>query len=266
MWRIPTFVWLLLVQDVLAVDLIAHRGFTCRAVENTSGAVTDAWLANADGVELDLRVSNDGVILVYHDEKVGRRLISDMSYDEIANITKPVAPTFRSILDLGRPDGYFVLDLKEADSGRYRSLAQIIRESGVDSRQILLQSQSIEVLTSVREAMPDAAYFYLTHLERKFPFFKTPGAGEVLARIKGADLDGVSLKGRKSIDLKYIERIKGAGYRVYVWTINDPGRAVHYRGIGVDGLITDTLALFRAVLEPGRETVSPCFGDGTDAS
>ena len=266
MWRILIFLCLLPIQDVLAVELIAHRGYTCRALENTSNAVSDAWLAKADGVELDLRVSSDGVILVYHDEKVGRRVLSDMTFDEIDGVANHAVPTFKSILDLGPPDGYYILDLKEAGSDAYRRLGPMISASGIDPRRFLVQSKSVDVLAEVRDTLPGAAYFYLTRLERKFPRFKTPAPDKVLARIEGAGLEGVSLKGRKSIDKDFVEHIKDAGYRVFVWTINDPGRATYYHGIGVDGLITDALEVLRSELEPEREPRELCFGVGADAS
>ena len=49
----------------------------------------------------------------------------------------------------------------------------------------------------------------------------------------------MSIKGRLFIDKKYIDDIKSSGHEVHVWTINDPERAVYYKNLGVDGLITD---------------------------
>lgn len=246
-------------NNLLAVELIAHRGYTCRAVENSSAAVADAWLARADGVELDLRVSSDGVILVYHDEQLGGRRISDLSYDKIRGVAVYAVPTFQSILDLGQPQGFFLLDLKDSNASGYRPLGRMIAESGLDTDRVQVQSQSVEVLTAVRETMPDAAFFYLAHLDRTFPLFRTPGPGKVLKRIDGAELDGVSLKGRRAIDEQYIGRLKDAGYRVNVWTINDPVRAVYYRDIGADGLITDAPESLRSVLESGEGDGEACF-------
>jgi len=266
MWRILIFMWILPAQDVLAVDLIAHRGYTCRAVENTARAVTQAWLAKADGVELDLRVSKDGVIVVFHDESVNGQLISGMNYEELSSAAEHVVPTFESILELGRPPGYFVLDLKETDPDKYNSLGQLITEAEIDPRRILVQSQRVDVLTAVRGMLPDAAYYYLADLKRRFPLFRTPGPKTILASIKDADLEGVSLKGRQSIDLQFIKRIKNAGYRVNIWTINSPDRAIYYQDIEVDGLITDKLESIRSALVSGREFEEPCLGGSTDAS
>ena len=141
--RVVIVLWLLACTNLLAVELIAHRGYTCRAVENTGAAVTDAWLARADGVELDLRISSDGVILVYHDEQLAGRPISGLSYDKIRSVADNAVPTFQSVLDLGQPQGYFLLDLKESNANGYRPLGKMISASGLDAGRFRFQSKSV---------------------------------------------------------------------------------------------------------------------------
>ena len=252
---------LMLAQDLLAVELIAHRGYACRAAQNSVAAVDDAWLAKADGVEIDLRVSKDGVVLAYHDEDIAGRAVAGMRYEEISRIAGHAAPTLRSILDIGTPPGYFVWDLKEKDAAKYAPLASLIAQTGIDPERVLVQGQSVYVLTAVRATLPDAKFYYLSDLKRSAPFFRAPGADTILARIGDAGLDGVSLKGRRFIDSAFVERLKAAGYRVNVWTINDPSRITHYRNIGVDAVITDELQGARAALGMTHDTAAPCFGD-----
>ena len=75
--------------------VIAHRGGAKESTENTISAFQRAIQIGADGIETDLRLTADGVVVVYHDEKFGRveglktpaKLISEMPFSEIASHT-----------------------------------------------------------------------------------------------------------------------------------------------------------------------------------
>lgn len=254
------------VHEALAVDIVAHRGYACRTPENTLKSVRSAWLAGADGVELDLRVSMDGVIFLYHDDTIHNRPVSKLNYAEIRLISEHVAPTFKSILELSTQPGFFILDLKDKDPNHYRPLATLVATSGISQDRFIIQGPSVAVLKTVREYLPDAGYYYLTNLKRKFPFFLTPNPQRVLKRIDGFGFDGVSLKGRAFLDRQFIDEIKGAGYKVNVWTINDPSRASFYRDIGVDGIITDFVEKIQSEVDDGKSFEGPCLSVVQDAS
>ncbi|MEM1263713.1 MAG: glycerophosphodiester phosphodiesterase family protein [Pseudomonadota bacterium] len=249
---------LLLASDALAVELIAHRGYTCRSVENTVGAVTDAWLLRADGVELDLNVASDGVVVVFHDDNVGRRRIADMTFAEIQAATYQTVPTLASVLALGRPRGYYVLDLKAAAPGSYSGLSELLAAAKLNPAMVVIQSEYLAVLAEVRAAFPGARYHYVARLKRRLLTLGTPDADSLLASIAGHGLDGVSLKGRKAIDVDYIQRLHRADLRVFVWTINEPKRALHYQRLGVDGIITDALDELHVAITGTGAARSPC--------
>src|SRR5215475_9828286 len=77
--------------------VIAHRGGALESTENTIGAFQRASRIGADGIETDIRLTRDGVVVVYHDDYFGRveglaaplrtRLISDMTYGELTKQT-----------------------------------------------------------------------------------------------------------------------------------------------------------------------------------
>jgi len=248
MSRILTVLCCFLAQNTGAVDVIAHRGNACDAIENTTKAVQAAWMVGADAVEVDLRVSKDGVIFLYHDEDIRDQPASNLIYSAIRSGSENVAPSFETILRQGTPPGYYILDLKENDAGKYRFLATLIAESEIDPGYFAIQSASTDVLKGVREYLPTARFFYLADLDRTFPFYRVPKAQNLLKKLEGLGIDGVSLKGRSFLDKQFIQTIKEAGYRVNVWTINDPARATFYRDIGVDGIITDFVARTRSAV------------------
>jgi glycerophosphoryl diester phosphodiesterase len=254
------------VHDAMAIELIAHRGYSCRTLENTIGSVNYAWRAGSDGVEIDLRVSKDGVVFLFHDDNIHDILISKMDYSEIGSLVEYTAPSFESILDLGNPPGYFVLDLKDKDPARYISIAALITKSGINQNRFVVQSNNTAALMAVKEYLPGASFYYLSHLKRRFPFYLTPRPSRVLNRIRGLEIDGVSVKGRRFIDEHFVQEFKEAGYLVNVWTINDPARASYYRDIGVDGIITDVIEEIRSELFDGRKIEGQCLSSGQDVS
>ena len=252
--------------EATAVEIIAHRGYSCGAPENTVRSVEYAWLAGADGVELDLRVSRDSVMFLYHDDNINGRPIAQMDYAQIVSHRQENAPKLTEVLGLGDPPGYFVLDLKESDPAKYQSLPLLISESGIDESRFTFQSTRIEVLASLKDLLPGARLYYLSHLKRRFPLYRTPGPERILAVVDGFGIDGLSLKGRQFLDERFVRKIKKAGYRVNIWTINDPVRATFYRNLGIDGLITDLVEDIRSDAIEGAPFGERCLRGAADAS
>lgn len=69
------------------VECIAHRGFSAQFRENTIEAVQKAWDENADLVEVDVRLTKDKQVVLFHDESVSEKRISALNYDEVQRST-----------------------------------------------------------------------------------------------------------------------------------------------------------------------------------
>ncbi len=247
-----------LVVEAMAVEIIAHRGYSCGSSDNTVDAVKLAWAVEADGVEVDLRTTNDGVIVLYHDEKFNGRFLSEQNYEDIHRESNGTIPTLEQVLAIGNSPGYFVLDLKSDDSSDYDSLPMLIEASGKGQHQIIVQGPSIPVLRNVSAGLPGAAYYYLSDLKRKLPFFSKPKPTSILKEINGLRAMGVSLKGRRFLTPEFFNVFKEAGYRVHVWTVNDSARAMEYVAMGADGIITDAVERIQSELEGKNEDENLC--------
>jgi glycerophosphoryl diester phosphodiesterase len=126
------------------VAVIAHRGDHTKSPENTLAAYSNAILDGADYVEVDLRTTRDGHLVVLHDATVNRMTgdtgaVSALSYREIERMTiAPLAksdkhtyhiPDFRSVLKLCKGHINIYLDFKDADVARtYR----LIKAAGME--------------------------------------------------------------------------------------------------------------------------------------
>ncbi|HXS58953.1 MAG TPA: glycerophosphodiester phosphodiesterase family protein [Hanamia sp.] len=129
--------------------VIAHRGSHLKFPENTLAAYEDAIKQGADYVEIDLRTTKDGHLVIMHDESTTRMtgkkaLIKDLNYSEISNLKiKPTdkedtatyrIPDFKSVLNLCRGRINIYLDFKDADVEKaYR----LIKEAGMQNNVVV---------------------------------------------------------------------------------------------------------------------------------
>ncbi len=150
------------------IPAVSHRGASLQAPENTLAAFQAAADLGSDGIELDVRTTADGVLVVMHDDTVDRTTdgsgaVEDLTLEEIKALTISAAefqgvedqqvPTFAEALELARGQLVVDVDVKEASAG---DLAAVIEQAGmVDS--VFLLTKSYEKGASYREANPDIA-------------------------------------------------------------------------------------------------------------
>ena len=229
-----------LIPRCVALEFIAHRANYDFPIENSVEATRRALASSVDGIELDVRVSTDGVVYLFHDDEVDGDALNELSFAEArARTTRASAPLLSEIFALGEPSSFYLLDLKIDDVSAIEPLVSVVRESGIGLSKIVFQSSRLAILQHIEHKIPLSKRIYLTSLKRSRPFYLHPSADRLLDEISEHAIDGISLKGRKFIDAEYIDALKAAGLQVYVWTINDIARIQHYVALGVDGLITD---------------------------
>jgi glycerophosphoryl diester phosphodiesterase len=233
-----------------AVAVIAHRGSSAAAPENTLAAFRLAAEQGTDYVELDVQESADGEVLVVHDSdlmKVG---------GDPRKIWEADAAALRSV-DVGSHTGAQfsserVPTLAEALAvcrGRCRVIVEL-KSYGHDQ---LLEDRVVEIVE--RAGMErDCIFMSLDHdmvraMKRLRPSWR---CGVLVAKAIG-DLtslhaDFLAVEARMAT-ARFVRRAHRAGQDVYVWTVNDPAWMLTGLSRGVDGLITDHPDLARQVVE-----------------
>ena len=233
-WRCEAFEW------------IAHRGNARDAIENSIAGVTASWAVGADAIELDVRVSKDEIVYLFHDDEIDGTLVSDLTYTEIEQLASSErVPRLETVLSIGNPAGLYLLDLKAPTVHDIERIAPIILNASMPVERIAVQSDNLVILRRANKSLPDCQYFYLERLSRTPPFYVPPSPEKILKKLTGINIHGISIKGRQFFNADYIESLKSSGLRIYVWTINDSDRAEYYRRIGVDGVITDQVEEMR---------------------
>jgi len=212
--------------------VVAHRGASAYEPENTMSAFRRALAMGADAIELDIRQSADGVIVVIHDENLKRvsgieKRVRDCTYDELSRIrifNSETIPKLEDVLsEFGNKTTLFI-EIKEA--GLEEKLVSLLRQHSVIDN-VLVISFLYTTLAKVKELEPRIEVGLLT--------FKTP-----LPLKEGKKLNAFAILPRFNIVTpRTIQMIRAYGFRTYVWTINDLSLALRMIGYGVDGIVTD---------------------------
>jgi len=154
-------------------------------------------------------------------------------------------PKLSAVFELGTPSGFYILDLKDHHKQMKNALVEVIKQTRFSATKLVIQSHDIDLLVSIREALPDAKYSFLTNLKREMSLFNTANPAKIASTLKRHDIDHIAAKGRSFINRLFVDEFRNRGICFFVWTINDISRVDYYSQIGVDGIITDVLATLK---------------------
>lgn len=229
--------------------VIAHRGASHDAPENTLVAFRLAWEQGADAVETDLRLCADGTPVCIHDADgrrtlKDRRRVRDLSLADLAGTdagswksprwsTARVCP-LSELLAENPPDRRLVLELKEGGD-LPASCAQIIRASPVPLETITLIAFDEAVITAIKNHLPECRALWLTK-----NYHAGAAGGEALAtKAREMGIDGVDLEFGQRLDTGLVAELHSRGFSIVTYTVNDPESVRRCAAVGVDGMTTD---------------------------
>lgn len=227
--------------------VLGHRGSPRFEPENTLASFEAALRAGADGVELDLQLTQDEVLVVHHDPTVRGRPIARMGLEQFRALA-PAAPTFAETLAFFEswPNAYINIELKvPRDPGRAELGAS--RSPLPDGRAELLVVRLSAWNAPTKErtwvsSFSPAALAELTRLNVGVPLALLAANEADLIALEDLPVDAVHpqwpLVTRDGIDAW-----KRMGLAVHVWTVNTVEEANRLLALGVDGLIGDDPAL-----------------------
>jgi glycerophosphoryl diester phosphodiesterase len=221
--------------------VIGHRGSRGRGLaENTLEAFDDALRGGADGVELDVRLTRDGVPVVAHDADV-RSVNGGGQVSRIAELSAralprwrggEAIPTLEAALDLCAGRGVVNVELK-ADVPDRRALVERSAHAMRRCRRVdmVISSFHPEVVLRVARELPDAPRAILVGARTRRLRVALPLA---MARVvEAAHVEDPSL------DAARVAWLSRAGLRVVAWTVNDVTRAKELASWGARWIITD---------------------------
>ncbi len=215
--------------------ILGHRGASDARLENTLPAFTHAIERGADGVELDVQLSRDGEVIVFHDADLARlagrhERVEHLSWDELSRaalVQGGKIPRLTDLLAVWPTDRWLNVELKAGGARVARETVRVL----AGRPRVILSSFDPRMLLAARAA--GSAYEHALLLAAESPPFLHAGGAQAF------DCGAVHVDHRLCTPAT-IRRYHDQGLRVGVWTVNDPARKQTLAGWGVERLITDS--------------------------
>lgn len=215
--------------------VIAHRGVWGRATDAPVGNTLEAFEAaielGADMIELDVRCTRDGELIVFHDARVNTVPTSSLRYDVLrVKGTRARPPLLSDVLALTKDRIALNLEIKEA--GYVEETIALLRPFGLE--RCLVSSFLDEVVTEAKALAPDlrTGLLVATGLRRALK-----------ARLHASRADCLVLH-RRLADAAALSSAAAAGVSCVIWTVNAPRALDRYlANTAVEGVVTDRPAL-----------------------
>ena len=255
------------------VEIVAHRGASIEAPENTLAAVELAWQLNADAVEIDVQLSRDGKLAVIHDATLTRtagirRNVNDLDMSELHTIdvgswkdecwrgeTIPELPNVLATIPNGRR---LFVELKGGDieathSGIVSALQRDLRESNSAPESVVLISFYPALLRAAKQALPEFDALLVVEQkpvsagsattsestdERSTPQWK-PSFDEIIDVTISSGFNGVDLSNTEAVTPETIAQVRQAKLASCIWTVNSVDDARRLAIAGIGSLTTD---------------------------
>jgi glycerophosphoryl diester phosphodiesterase len=223
-------------QDVMTL-VIAHRGASAAAPENTLEAFQRAIDLGADMIELDVRRTRDGRLVTFHDRAVGGAPVDTLTLAEMSARLGRTPALLDEVVALVRGRIRLNLELKEA--GYVESALEAAAPLGAEN--VLVTSFIDTVVTEAKRLQPALETGLLMGIDRPPQQRIRTRLSELLpvqrAQACGADLIALHFSLAR---LGALSRAAAAGYPAIVWTVNDArGLREFLRDRRVAGVITD---------------------------
>lgn len=225
--------------------IIAHRGYSAQAPENTLAAFELAAQNGTWGIETDICLTSDGQYVCMHDGALDRMTnsagsIGNLSFEQVKaatidagaqveNYPNQKVPTLKEFLDLCKSYGInAVLDLKFNDPSKLEGLVQTVRDCGMEQASIILSGP--DMLRRIRELSDKVQVQYLVGEATK----------EHIDQMVSIPRSGIDAS---SISPELIQYAKEQGLTVNVWTYNTAEDKAKWEDLDVDYLTTDNVNL-----------------------
>ncbi len=231
------------------VMIIAHRGESGHAPENTLAAFRAAIEAGADMIELDVHLTRDREVVVIHDDVLGRTAggKGDVAEKSLAELKALDAgswfdprfageqiPTLAEVLEVARGRILINIELKKGKKAFPYTMAElaertlaVVEKEGMLA-QVLFSSFDPAAIDRIRELDPDLPIGLIT--QRSWSTPEEVGGGKAYPTINSLF---------KNLNAENVRRAHEARIQVHAWTADTPGEMEKVLSLDVDGIITN---------------------------
>jgi glycerophosphoryl diester phosphodiesterase len=260
--------------DAIGFQVIAHRGGSGLGPENTLAAFRRSLAAGADVLEMDVRSTADGNLVVLHDATVdrttdGRGTVNEMTLAQLKTLDAGyrwtadqgrsfpfrgrgiTVPTFSEVLETFA-ETPMIAEIKEKRPEVSQSVCEMLRRHG-RMTSVLVASVHAGVLERFRQVCPavatsagpsEALWFYL---------LSRAGLASLYSPAMQALQVPVTFKGLAVVSRRFVAAAHARNLTVAVWTVNAEGIMRRLIAAGVDGIMTDYPDRLVGIIEETRD-------------
>jgi glycerophosphoryl diester phosphodiesterase len=245
--------------------IIAHRGASHDAPENTLSAFKLAIEQGADGFEADFYLTSDGKIACFHDKDTerisGRKLLvvktplADLQKLDVGNWKGPKwkgerMPTMAEVLAAVPADKKIFIELKSSVE-IVEPMKKVIESSSLKPEQMVIISFHADAIAECKKQLPSIKALWLCGYKEQKDGRVTPGVEEVATTLKRIHADGLNSQAKpEHFDEAFIRRLRELGCREFsVWTVDDPKVAAFYQRLGTWSITTNRPGWLREQLK-----------------
>lgn len=261
-------IYMTAISSACATEIIAHRGASHDAPENTLSAFRLGWEQRTDANELDIYLTKDGQIVVLHDASTKRttgvdKPVAEQTLDELRTqdagkwkddkFTGERIPTLAEALET-MPEGKRTFIEIKCGSEVLPELERVLSASGKKPAQLVIIGFKYDTMSKAKQRFPQLQVYWVVDAKPPRGKDKPPALAELSRRAKSANLDGLDLSWKFPLDAAAIAEIKQQGLQIYVWTVDDEAVARRLATAGVDGITTNRPQWLRERLAAGAST------------
>jgi glycerophosphoryl diester phosphodiesterase len=230
--------------------IIAHRGESYDAPENTLASINLAWKRDADAVEIDVQLTKDEKIVLIHDKTTLRtggkyKRIASNNYDELLKIdvgkfkdTKwkdEKIPLLDNVIVTIPKNKILFVEIK-SDKRIIKPLQNLFEQKNINPAQIKFIGFNLSTMKLLKETFSEIGAYWIVEGKN---YKSKDNLKETISKCKSARLDGLDVQARKYLNEDVINSVKNSGLRIYTWTVDHPERAKQMYLEGIDGITTN---------------------------
>ncbi|OYP28243.1 glycerophosphodiester phosphodiesterase [Rhodopirellula sp. MGV] len=231
--------------------VVAHRGASFEAPENTLASFKLAWERGADAIEGDFYVTKDNKIVCIHDKNTKRTspgtpvlsvagsTLAELQQVDVgawkdAKYAGERMPTLDQVLETV-PDGKQIFVEVKCGTEILPLLKPALENSSLKDEQIAIICFDKDVVRQARKLMPQYRVNWLTSYKDGKPTVES-----IIKTLQQTGATGVGSKGDLSIiDQAFVDTIREAGFEFHVWTVNEVSDAKAFASFGAASITTD---------------------------
>lgn len=230
--------------------IIAHRGESHDAPENTFASINLAWQRDADAVEIDVQLTKDQKIVLIHDKTTLRtggkyKRITANNYDDLLKIDvgkfkdmkwkNERIPLLDKVIDAIPKNKILFLEIK-SDETIIKPFQNLVVQKIINPSQIKFIGFNINTMKLLKDTFPEIGVYWIVEWK---DYKSKESLNETIRICKSAKLDGLDVQATKYLDKDVIHLVKNSGLKIYTWTVDDLERAKQLHFDGIDGITTN---------------------------